>query len=534
MTAARGATFDDRTARATLDALFRDAPVGIVLLDLVGRVVDCNARFLSAIGASAAAVVDRPFVERVAREDRDDVADQLSKLVMGTLPAVRLDNVRIPGPGEGQLSVSLHVGRLEDDGEAVRLIMHVIEATESRDREVQFIQAQKMHAVGQLAGGIAHDFNNLLTAMLGVCDLLLTRHGAGDPSFADIVEIRRNASRAANLVRQLLAFSRKQTLTPVVLDVGAALAELSTMLGRLLGANIELCLEGGPEPALVRVDPGQFDQVILNLAVNARDAMPGGGTLAIRTSRTVVGQPIHRGADVMEPGTYVLIEVSDTGVGIPKEIIGNIFEPFFSTKEVGAGTGLGLSTVYGIVRQTEGYVFVDSAPGHGTVFSIYLPALADQVADADAAAAAATAAADRGPATADLGGAGTVLLVEDEDAVRLFAARALRDNGYRVLEAADGECALDVVSGGGEAIDLIVSDIVMPGMDGQTLVRLIRHELTAVKVILMSGYAEEGLASDCRDDPSIRFLPKPFTLAELAGTVKEMLDGVPGTPLSTA
>jgi two-component system cell cycle sensor histidine kinase/response regulator CckA len=505
--------------------LFSEAPVGILFLDLAGTVIDCNEAFVKLLGVSREEVVGRAFVDRIAREDCDDVADQLSKVVMGTMRAARLESVRVPGPGERELSASLYVSRLEDGGEVTGLIVHFMDATELRDLEVQFNQAQKMHAVGQLAGGIAHDFNNLLTAMLGFCDLLLTRHDPGDPSFDDIVQIRRNASRATNLVRQLLAFSRKQTLKPVVLDVGEALSDLSNMLGRLLGANIELRLEHGRDLGLVRVDPGQFDQVIINLAVNARDAMPGGGTLAIRTSRTVVGKPVPRGAEVMSPGSYVLIEVTDTGVGIPKEVIGSIFEPFFSTKEVGAGTGLGLSTVYGIVRQTEGFVFVDSAPGHGTAFSIYLPALPDKTTIDDGLRPPSAEAVARSAASGDLAGAGTVLLVEDEEAVRLFAARALRNKGYRVLEAADGECALDVISGGDEKIDLIVSDIVMPGMDGQTLVRLVRQELTKVKIILMSGYAEDGLARDHEDDPSIRFLPKPFTLAELAGSVKEVLEG---------
>jgi two-component system cell cycle sensor histidine kinase/response regulator CckA len=514
-----------RVTNQRLKWLFDDAPLGILFLDLAGIVVDTNKAFLKALGVSRDAVVGKAFADRLAREDRDDVADQLSKVVMGTMRAARLENVRVPGPGERELSASLYVSRLEQDGEVSGLIVHVMDAAESRDLEVQFIQAQKMHAVGQLAGGIAHDFNNLLTAMLGFCDLLLTRHEPGDPSFDDIVQIRRNASRATNLVRQLLAFSRKQTLKPVVLDVGEALSDLSNMLGRLLGANIELRFEHDRDPGLVRVDPGQFDQVIINLAVNARDAMPGGGTLAIRTSHTVVEKPIHRGADVMAPGAYVLIEVSDTGVGIPKEVIGNIFEPFFSTKEVGAGTGLGLSTVHGIVHQTEGYIFVDSAPGQGTVFSIYLPSFAGDATTRDDLTSATVEAARRVASAGDFVGAGTVLLVEDEDAVRMFVARALRDKGYRVLEAVDGECALDVISGGDAAIDLIVSDIVMPGMDGQTLVRLVRQELTGVKVILMSGYAEDGLAGDHQGDPSIRFLPKPFTLAELAGSVKEVMEG---------
>ncbi len=272
----------------------------------------------------------------------------------------------------------------------------MLDGTDHRNLEVQLAQSQKMQAIGQLAGGIAHDFNNQLTATLGFCDLLLARHGPGDPSFDDIMQIRGNAKRASSLVRQLLAFSRKQKLEPVVLDVKEALADLHKMLGRLLGANIELRVEDGGGAAFVRVDPGQFDQVIINLAVNARDAMPGGGTLTIRSSALTVDEEMRRGADLMNPGTYVLIEVADTGAGIPKEVIGNIFEPFFSTKEVGAGTGLGLSTVHGIVHQTEGFVFVDSASGEGAVFSIYLPACAENAARSEPPSAFDRAAGDRG------------------------------------------------------------------------------------------------------------------------------------------
>ncbi len=277
----------------------------------------------------------------------------------------------------------------------------------------------------------------------------------------------------------------------------------------------------------IKVDRGQFDQVIINLAVNARDAMPGGGQLTLRTSEHVLDAPVQRGADLMAKGTYILIEVIDTGTGIRKEDMERIFEPFFSTKEVGAGTGLGLSTVHGIVHQTGGYIFVDSAPGEGATFKVYLP---EFVEDEDSRARAATPApgADTGPGiseTADLTGSGTVLLVEDEDAVRLFGARALRNKGYTVLEAENGEDALDVINATEQTIDLIISDVVMPGMDGHTLVRLVRHELPDVKVILMSGYAEDVFQDEIDRDPTIQFLPKPFSLRGLAAKVKDVMGG---------
>jgi two-component system cell cycle sensor histidine kinase/response regulator CckA len=360
--------------------------------------------------------------------------------------------------------------------------------------------------------------------MIGFTDLLLARHGPGDPSFADIQQIQQNANRATNLVRQLLAFSRKQKLAPVRLDVTDALSELSNLLGRLLGEKIELRIEHGRELRPVRVDRGQFDQVIVNLAVNARDAMPGGGRLTIKTSTFKLNAAVQRGHDLVPPGRYVLIEVIDTGTGIKKEDMERIFEPFFSTKDVGAGTGLGLSTVYGIVHQHGGFIFVDSAPGQGATFSIVLPEYQE---DAKAAAAegAARAAAGTREEPADLTGAGTVLLVEDEDAVRMFGARALRNKGYKVLEATNGEAALDVVNGTDEPIDVIISDVVMPGMDGHTLVRLVRHERPAVKVILMSGYAEDAFRDEIGRDPSIAFLAKPFSLKGLASKVKEVMAG---------
>ncbi len=511
-----GASAADR-----LTLVFDELPIGIAFLDLRGDVVDCNRAFCRALGVGREAVVGGPLAGLVSKEDRDDVVGQLSKLVLGTVRAARLEGVRMPGGDAREVSASIYAGRIENSGEIAGLIVHVLDATDHRNLEAQLAQSQKMQAIGQLAGGIAHDFNNQLTATLGFCDLLLARHGPGDPSFDDIMQIRGNAKRASNLVRQLLAFSRKQKLEPVVLDVKEALSDLYKMLGRLLGANIEPRFEHGEDPAFVRVDPGQFDQVIINLAVNARDAMAGGGALTIRTSALVLDEAVQRGPDLMPPGQYVLIEVADTGAGIPKEIIGNIFEPFFSTKEVGAGTGLGLSTVYGIVRQTGGFIFVDSAPGEGAVFTIYLPASAEHSIRAETPPALSA----RAVAEPDLGGGGTVLLVEDEEAVRVFAARALRNKGYRVLEATNGENALDVIIAGGEDIDLIVTDVVMPAMDGHTLVRMARQELGDVKVILISGYADEGTNGNHDPNTAVHFLPKPFSLADLADKVKDVMAG---------
>jgi two-component system cell cycle sensor histidine kinase/response regulator CckA len=372
-----------------------------------------------------------------------------------------------------------------------------------------------MQAVGQLAGGVAHDFNNLLTAMIGFCDLLLLRHQPGDASFADIMQIRQNANRAANLVRQLLAFSRQQTLQPKVIDATDALTELSHLLRRLIGAGIELKVVHARDLWLVRVDQGQLEQVIINLAVNARDAMQGGGVLTIRTGNAVKTAPERHGDEEIPAGEYVRISVEDTGTGISPEILGRIFEPFFSTKAVGSGTGLGLSTVYGIVRQTGGFVLVDSKPGQGSTFTLLLPRW---VGATQAEGVAEPAARRR-----DLTGAGTVLLVEDEDAVRLFGARALRNKGYKVVEAKTGDAALEIVREMGSSVDLMITDVVMPQMDGTTLIRESRKLFPNLKIICISGYAEEQFRQTLEGFDNVHFLPKPFSLDQLAAKAKEAM-----------
>jgi two-component system, cell cycle sensor histidine kinase and response regulator CckA len=496
---------------------FDKAPIGVALLDLDGRVMEYNAAFSNILADGANGFEGREIAELFTPESRDAVLSSLSDLRVADRPPGRVE-VKIGGRDETVASVSF--ARLEDErGVIAGSICHVIDLTEQKRLETQFAQSQKMQAVGQLAGGIAHDFNNLLTAMIGFCDLLLLRHRPGDQSFADIMQIKQNANRAANLVRQLLAFSRQQTLQPRVLNVADVLTELSHLLRRLIGENIELKMVHGRELGLVRVDQGQLEQVIINLAVNARDAMPQGGSLTIRTGNFTASAPVRRGAEMMPPGDYVKVEVTDTGTGIPPEIIDRIFEPFFSTKEVGAGTGLGLSTVYGIVRQTGGFVFVDSRTSEGASFNIYLPIHAEertaQAARRDAVAAE--------PAR-DLTGIGTILLVEDEDAVRLFGARALRNKGYEVLEARSGEEALEVISGHPRSIDLLITDVVMPRMDGPALIRAVRERWPMMKVIYISGYAEDAFRKRLDETGAINFLPKPFSLKQLAGKVKEVME----------
>ncbi len=515
----------ERELRQTLDAseqrfrkLFEEGPTGIAILDLDGAVTDCNRAFGELVGTGRECL-GGGIATLLAPECRDGLTALLAEATAGNVPHVPFD-VRFAANPE--VSASLYLTRLEDAGGNLSgLILHLFDTTQHRRLEVQFAQSQKMQAVGQLAGGIAHDFNNLLTVMIGFCDLILQRHRPGEQTFADIMQIKQNANRAANLVRQLLAFSRQQTMQPKVLNLTDVLAELSNLLRRLIGVNIALKVIHSRDLGLVKVDQVQLEQVIINLAVNARDAMrDNGGALTIRTSNVTLERPVRRGADVMPPGRYVKIEMSDTGTGIAPENLERIFEPFFSTKEVGAGTGLGLSTVYGIVSQTGGFVHVDSEIGHGASFSIFLPryeATAQEVESRDADAA-------RPPRpTRDLSGVGTVLLVEDEDPVRLFGARALRNKGYKVLEAKNGDAALEVMQSAGEPIDLIISDVVMPHRDGPTLIREVRERYPGMKVIFISGYAEDDFRESLEREQGIHFLPKPFSLDQLAGKVKEVI-----------
>jgi len=504
-----------RLSRQRFQRFFANAPVGIALIDRTGRLEEANRALGELFGTPSSELIGKMLVNFLTPESQGEVAAKLAAMAEGR-PIGRPVEIRLSGPRDK--SAALFVSRLgtAEEGDA-GVILHFIDTTEQKSLETQFAQSQKMQAVGQLAGGVAHDFNNLLTAMIGFCDLLLLRFRPGDPSFADIMQIKQNANRAANLVRQLLAFSRQQTLQPRVLNITDVLAELSHLLRRLIGENIELKVVHGRDLGLVKVDQGQLEQVIINLAVNARDAMPGGGTLTIRTANVSSEFPMRRGHEVMPPGEYVLVEVTDTGIGIPRENLARIFEPFFSTKEVGSGTGLGLSTVYGIVKQTGGFVFVDSEPSKGAAFSIFLPR------HAGTEAASARADLTDPQATRDLTGAGTVLLVEDEDPVRLFSARALRNKGYRVIEAKSGEAALEVITAGTEKVELLITDVVMPRMDGPNLVKRVRELHPQMKVIFISGYTEDAFRKRLDSDSDIHFLPKPFSLKQLAGKVKEVL-----------
>ncbi len=528
-------TAPGRIAYERFRALFDAAPMAIAIADMDGVIVDCNKAFEALSDRTRAALIGSYLTERLVSDDRRAFGAELDRVLSGDFDGSHMD-VRVQGANVSQTSVFVGPLSAAGEGEDTQAqshaetiegaVAHFIDVTEQKNLEVQFAQAQKMQAMGQLAGGVAHDFNNLLTAMIGFCDLLLQRHAAGDPSFADIMQIKQNSNRAANLVRQLLAFSRKQPLQPKELNVTDALTELSHLLTRLIGESIEFKLIHGRELGVVRVDPGQFDQMIINLAVNARDAMPGGGRLTITTGVEEFTQPTQVGAEQAPPGRYLRIAVSDTGKGIAPENLGRIFEPFFSTKQEipGAGTGLGLATVYGIVRQTGGFILVDSVAGQGATFNIYLPRIGADAEESEESRAEAPPDNDGGgepiqdaqrdeqlpveedSTAADLAGTGTVLLVEDEDAVRVFAARALKNKGYKVLQARTGEQALDILRDTAK-IDLMITDMMMPGMDGGTLARLIRVERPEIRIIVISGYSEEVARGDIVDTRGFSFSP---------------------------
>jgi len=507
-----------RAVEVRFARFFNSAPIGIATVDREGGVRRANAAFARIFGGvlkGESAARARSVVDLAAERERGTLAAALDQAAQGRGDVAPVD-VALAGPGErtGRFYVSA-VEDGERDGEAA--IVFAIDTTEQRTLEIQFAQSQKMQAIGQLAGGVAHDFNNVLTAIIGYSDLLLANHRPADPSFQDIMHIKQNANRAAGLVRQLLAFSRRQTLRPQVLMLGDVLAEVSALLKRLLGEKVALDVVPGRDLWLVRADVNQFEQVVVNLAVNARDAMPNGGTLTIRTANVTADEAQAFAYPGMPAAEYVLVEVADTGTGIPPEILDKIFDPFFSTKEVGKGTGLGLSTVYGIIKQTGGFVFVDSVVGRGTAFRIFLPRhiAAEEPAEEPKKEA---------PSRADLTGRGTILLVEDEDAVRAFASRALSSRGYTVLEASTGVEALALMEERTGAIDLVVSDVVMPEMDGPSLLKELRKNRPDFKIIFMSGYAEDAFGRNLEANETFVFLPKPFSLKQLAQAVKETIE----------
>jgi two-component system cell cycle sensor histidine kinase/response regulator CckA len=512
-----------RSAEVRFMRFFDHTPMAIATVDKSGTVVRANARFarltqdLKPGAANSASILDA-----VNEKDRAALAAAIALAAEGHGDIAPVE-AALDGAKErwGEFFVT----GVSEPGDAEAAIVYLLETTEKRSLESQFAQSQKMQAVGQLAGGIAHDFNNVLSAIMMANDFLLNAHKPTDPSFQDIMQIKQNATRAATLVRQLLAFSRRQTLRPQVLHLGDSLSDLTMLLRRLIGEKVKLDLVHGRDLWPVKVDVSQFEQVIVNLAVNARDAMPNGGKLTVRTGNVSAQEAERLPYKGMPAADYVRIEVADSGTGIPPEIVDKIFEPFFSTKEVGKGTGLGLSTVYGIVKQTGGFIYVDSEAGKGTSFVIFLPRhVAEKEAPAEVSAAnGKEASPEAKPRAADLTGQGTILLVEDEEGLRSLNARGLRSRGYTVIEAANGVEALEELEANDGGVDLVVSDVVMPEMDGPTLLKSMRSRNPDIKVIFVSGYAEDAFAKSLPENQQFAFLPKPFSLSQLVAAVKETI-----------
>ena len=502
----------DEISAPRLSRFINNAPIGIAEVDKAGVLRMANAAFL-ALSENARRGTDLKTI--IAEGDRLALDRALADALAGEATLHVADATMAD---DKQRAVQFTFTRLADGDETA--VVFAVDKTESKALEAQLAQGQKMQAVGQLASGIAHDFNNVLTPIIGFADLLLAKMRPTDPAFADVMSIKQNANRAANLVRQLLAFSRKQTLQPKVHSLTEAMSDLGNLLGRVLGEKIDLKISHERDLGLVLVDPNQFEQVIINLAVNARDAMPKGGTLSVRTYNVSEEDSRNIGPEFMAPGEYIACEIEDTGAGIPPEIVNKIWEPFFSTKEVGKGTGLGLSTVYGIIKQTGGFIFCDSVVGKGTRFRIYLPRHYPAPEPVDAAAEAKVEA----PKRADHTGKGRILLVEDEDAVRAFAVRALSSRGYTVVEADSGESALEKIEADTEGFELILSDVVMPEMDGPTLLRELRKRGIKTKVIFVSGYAVDAFEKNLEGQTDFAFLSKPFSLKQLIEKVKEEME----------
>lgn len=506
----KATSIDRQSALTHVQNMLSTLPLGLALADRDGRFIFANDSFAQVVNVPVDQLPPYPG-DLVIKDDKAAVAESIRRYARGQAMsgdiAVRLkempDEVTplsiagVRGLGEGAVLIGL-----KDNSEETRL-------------KRQVTQASKMQSIGQLAGGIAHDFNNILTAIIGYCDLMLMRHQPGDSDYDDIQQIRNNSNRAASLTRQLLAFSRQQTLRPQILQLPDVVVEVSSLLKRLLGEKIRFEVNHGRDLGTVRADPGQLEQVIINLGVNARDAMPDGGLLLIETKAVSQSDVRAMGSDILPIADYSLLSVEDSGSGISPEDMSKIFEPFFTTKDVGKGTGLGLSTVYGIVKQSGGFIFADSQVGKGTRFDIYLPVHVGET------KSAAKNEKKEAPKAEPLWGNGKILIVEDEDMVRAVAERALVRQGYIVETACDGEEALDLFADG-KSYDLIVSDVVMPNLDGPAMGRALREKYGDMKILFMSGYAEEQLRESINID-NVYFLPKPFSVQDIAEAVRDAI-----------
>jgi two-component system cell cycle sensor histidine kinase/response regulator CckA len=512
------AAADMRAAGRADDPMFSDAPFGVVRLDGEGVesavILDANRSLIEMTGGRAQP--GARFADLfVADQGTAALADELTKALDGAR------TFKLAGSKDRSADVFVTLDRQGRPSAA-----YVIDTTEKRLLEQRLAQGEKLQALGKMAGGLAHEFNNMLAGIILNVDKLQIRHPPGDPTFFELKSINEFAARGAQLIRTMLAFTRQQVFRPEVFDVTDALSDYYTLLRDIIDERIKLDIVHGRDLPRIRADKGQLETVVTNLCTNARDAMiekSGGGRLLIRTSRSDAAAARKDGFTHVTDGDYALIEVVDDGGGIPPEILEKIFEPFFTTKAEGKGTGLGLATVYGIVKQLGGFIYPVSKVGRGTTFKIFLPAWTGVEEEAqepsvleNAPAKPSTSGANSG----DLSGRGSILLVEDEDGVRGIAAHLLQSCGYSVIEASDGEMALEIIKEQSGSIDLLISDVVMPGMDGPSLLKEARPWLQNTRVMFISGYAERDLAKTLEDDRAITFLPKPFTLRQLAEKVK--------------
>ena len=508
---------DSRPPRTgEVDPMFDDAPFGAVRLAgnsvESATIIDANRALMKIADGECGA--GTRFADLFVHDDADD---ELSEKLIDAIDKP----VDLVLAGEDKKNVNVFV-TLDEKGRPS--VAYVIDMTEQKQLEMRLAQGEKMQAIGQLAGGVAHDFNNVLTGIMLNNDQLMTNHPVGDPSYDNLKSIHEFSVRAKDLVQMLLAYARQQTFKREVFDVSDFLSEFSILLRQILDERIELDVRHGRDLPWIKADRNQIETAIINLVTNARDAMllkgHNGGKMTIRTERSSAADAHAKGFHYVDDGDYLLIEVQDNGHGIPSKILDKIFQPFFTTKDPGVGTGLGLATVYGIIKQSGGYICPISEVGKGTTFQIYLPALrADEIPETVSEAPD----TERSHQPVDVSGRGRILIVEDEDGVRGIAASLLESRGYEVEQAADGEEALIILEDAPGSFDLIISDVVMPGMDGPSLMREAREYLGTARIIFISGYAERDIAKQLDDDRAVSFLPKPFTVKQLAERVKNEL-----------
>jgi len=504
-----------RESEERFRATFENAGIGIALVDMQGRPFKANPILRQMLGYSEVELSRMIFTEFTHPDDRELDWGLYGELTEGKRDRYEIEKRFLRKNGDavwGMLTVSLIKG---PSGGPVCAVVMIQDITARKLLEDQFRQAQKMEAVGRLAAGVAHDFNNLLTIIIGYSEVILDRFAADDPMRAHTAEIKNAAERAAGLTRQLLAFSRQQVLAPQILDLNALIVNLTKLLNRLIGEDVDLVFNQGHCPATIKADPGHIEQILMNLAVNSRDAMPRGGKLTIEISPVQVDEAFSSTHISVPAGPYVMLAVSDTGCGMDKDVQAHMFEPFFTTKEQGKGTGLGLATVYGIVKQSGGHIWVYSEPGAGTTFKIYLPAVTGSAQTAQESAVPA-------------GGSETVLLVEDDAGLRELARMVLADRGgYKVLESTAGKEALVFAEQYKGLIHLMLTDVVMPGMSGRELSEELATPRPEMKILYMSGYTDDTVVRHGVLEEGMGFLQKPFTSDSLLRKVREVLDAQP-------